>query len=267
MPRTELPFADGFYVSQSTPFLDKRVVNAYPVIPQSDAISKRALLRTPGIKQIAKAATGASRGAIKFNNGIPYRVIGSSLISTDSVGVITIHGTITGTNDVSIDSNGINIAIQDPTGDSYFFTPSTNTLELNNGTVFLSFGQAKTVTFKDGFYVYTTDSIFFLGIFLHKLINRAIRYLSGIRPYRLPYSGFFPHISTDKYKTIVKINYGVRSGAPFLYQCTRYSLKGEPGRNDCLIDFNRSLTKDIQLIVIVMPCNYSIRTYLSIFKV
>lgn len=161
MARIELPFADGFYVSQSTPFLDKRVVNAYPVIPQADAISKRALLRTPGIKQFSDFGSGSSRGAIKFNDGIPYRVIGNSLTSTDSNGVITNHGTITGTSDVSMDSNGINIAIQDPNGNSYFFTPSTNTLELNSSTVFLSFGQARTVTFKDSFYVYTTDSIFF----------------------------------------------------------------------------------------------------------
>ena len=161
MPRTELPFADGFYVSQSTPLLDKRVVNAYPVIPQADAISQRALLRTPGIKQFADFGSGSSRGAIKFFDGVPYRVIGNSLISISSVGVTTNHGTISGTSDVSIDSNGINIAIQDPNGDSYFFTPSTNTLELNNNSVFLSFGQARTVTFKDGFYFYTTDDKFF----------------------------------------------------------------------------------------------------------
>ena len=161
MPRIELPFADGFYVSQSSPLLDKRVVNAFPVIPQADAVSKRALLRTPGIKEFADFGSGVSRGALVFNDGIPYRVVGNSLISTDSFGSITNHGAINGSGDVSMASNGINIAIQDPGGDSYFFTPSTSTLELNNGAVFLSFGQATTVTFKDGFYFYTTDLIFF----------------------------------------------------------------------------------------------------------
>ena len=161
MPRIELNFADGFYVSQSRPLLDKRVVNAYPVIPQADALSKRALLRTPGINQFADFGSGSSRGAIVFTNGVPYRVIGNSLVSVDPSGTTTDHGFISGTNDVSIDSNGINIAIQDPSGDSYFFTPATNTLELNNGSVFLSFGQAKTVTFKDGFYAYTADTLFF----------------------------------------------------------------------------------------------------------
>lgn len=161
MPRVELNFADGFYVSQSSPLLDKRVVNAIPVIPQAEALSKRALLNTPGIPQFADFGSGSSRGALVFNDGIPYRVIGNSLISTDSNGTITNHGTITGSSDVSMASNGINIAIQDPDGDSYFFTPSTNILELNSGSVFLSFGQSRTVTFKDGFYFYTTDTIFF----------------------------------------------------------------------------------------------------------
>ena len=161
MPRVELSFADGFYVSQSTPLLDKRVVNAYPVIPQSEALSRRALLNTPGIPQFADFGSGSSRGAIVFNDGIPYRVIGNSLISTNSLGAITNHGTITGASDVSMSSNGINIAIQDPDGDSFFFTPGTSTLELNNNAVFLSFPQARTVTFKDGFYAYTTDTIFF----------------------------------------------------------------------------------------------------------
>lgn len=161
MPRIELQFADGFYVSQSPDLIDKRVVNAYPVIPQADALSKRALFNTPGTKQFADFGSGDSRGALVFTDGIPYRVIGNSLISTTSAGVITNHGTITGQGDVSMASNGINIAIQDPNGDSYFFTPATTTLELNNDAVFLSFGQATTVTFKDGFYAYTTDSIFF----------------------------------------------------------------------------------------------------------
>jgi len=163
MPRLELQIADGFYISQSTPLIEKRVVNLYPVIPQASAGSPRALFGTPGIKQFSNINNDGvnSRGSLVFSDGIPYRVIGNTLYSFNSGGTATSHGSITGSSDVSMASNGINIAIQDPDGDSYFFTPSTNTLELNNGSVFLSFGQAKTVTFKDGFYVYTTSAIFF----------------------------------------------------------------------------------------------------------
>lgn len=162
MPRVELSIADGFYVSESGPLIEKRLVNMIPVIPEADAASKRALFHTPGIKQTTSVAGNNSRGVLVFSDGTPYRVIGTTLYSFDKfTGISTTHGTISGASDVSMDSNGINIAIQDPNGDSYFFTPSTNTLELNSGSVFLSFGQAKTVTFIDSFYVYTTEKIFF----------------------------------------------------------------------------------------------------------
>lgn len=161
MARTSLSFADGFYVSESSPYLNKRAVNVRPIIPQSEAVNERAFFETPGITEFSDVVTGNSRGGIVFSDGAPYRVIGNALYSFDSAGVATNRGAITGTSDVSIASNGINIAIQDPTGDSYFYTPSTTTLQLNNDAVFLSFGQSTSVTFKDGFYIYTTDAIFF----------------------------------------------------------------------------------------------------------
>lgn len=163
MPRAPLPFADGFYVSQSPQLVDKRVVNAFPVIPRSQALSDKALLQAAGIQAFADVGSGTSRGVLVFSDDVAYRVVGNSLISTNQAGAITNHGTITGTSDVSMASNGINIAIQDPRGDSYFFTPTTNLLELNDDVVFLSFGQAETVAFKDGFYSYNTPEIIFSG--------------------------------------------------------------------------------------------------------
>ncbi len=140
MARTELSFADGFYVSTSTPYMEKRAVNLFPLVPAADAPTKRALMHTPGIDQQASVGGNNSRGVLVFSDGTPYRVIGNTLWSFDSNNVATNRGTITGSADVSMDSNGINIAIQDPEGDSYFYTPSTATLELNNGAAFRSFG-------------------------------------------------------------------------------------------------------------------------------
>jgi len=163
VPRIELNFADGFYVSRSGPLLDKRVVNLHPVIPEASAATRRALLHTPGIGEIANVSTIKSRGVLVFSDGKPFRIIGTALYSFSDNGTAKNHGNISGSDDVSIASNGINIAIVDPTGNSYFFTPSTNTLEIIADSVFGSFGKAKTVTFKDGFYVFTTDLIFFTG--------------------------------------------------------------------------------------------------------
>ncbi len=163
MARTELSFADGFYVSTSKPYMEKRVVNLFPIIPAADAPTQRALIHTPGIVEQASVGGTNSRGVLVFSDGTPYRVIGNTLWSFDSNNVATNRGTISGTSDVSMDSNGINIAIQDPNGDSYFYTPSTTTLETNNGAVFLSFGQSTSVTYKGVNYVYTTDEVFFTG--------------------------------------------------------------------------------------------------------
>lgn len=161
MPRIALPLAFGTFLSEAPPLMDKRIVNLRPVVPEGDAATRTALLGTPGITQFTDVGAGSSRGVLVFNDGIPYRVIGNSLFSFTSLGVSTNHGAITGGKDVSMATNGINIAIQDPEGNSYFFTPATGILEVNINAAFLSFGQAKTVTFKDGFYVYTTDTIFF----------------------------------------------------------------------------------------------------------
>lgn len=161
MPSLQLPIADGFYISESEPFLNKRIVNWHPIIPQSNAINQRALFGVPGIVEFADETVGPTRGSITFKDGTPYFVIGSQLFSFDSSGNSTDHGTITGDSDLSMSTNGININIQDPTGDNFYFTPSTNTLELNDDPVFLSFGQAKNNSFKDGFYNFVTDDKIF----------------------------------------------------------------------------------------------------------
>jgi hypothetical protein len=161
MARVELDFADGFYVSQSGPYLEKRAVNVYPVIPQSSAVTARALFHTPGIVSLNNTIQGTSRGALVFSDGTPYRVIGATLYSFDHLGNETDHGVISGADDVSMASNGINIAIVNPTGNSYFFTPATGVLELSNSAGFLVHGQATSVEFKGGYYAYTTDLVWF----------------------------------------------------------------------------------------------------------
>ena len=120
MPRQALPFAEGFYVSESTGIANKRCVNFRPVVLESPGLNSRALFGSDGLTEVVDFGSGSSRGVIKFSDGTPYRVIGNSLISISSLGAITNHGTISGMQDVSMASNGINIAIQDPGGDSYF---------------------------------------------------------------------------------------------------------------------------------------------------
>lgn len=165
MPRQVLPITSGFYVSEASGLVNRRLSNMYPIIPQSESTTGSALVHTPGIVELVEIPGGPSRGVIVFSDSTEYRVIGQSFYEIASDNTYINRGAITGSEDVSMTTNGINIAIVDPSGSSYFYTPSTTTLELSNSAAFLSFGQAETVTFKDGYYVYTTKAIFFSGSF------------------------------------------------------------------------------------------------------
>lgn len=244
MPRVELPFADGFYVSQSTPLLEKRAVNVYPVISEADAVSRKVLFHSPGVELIVNTGGGDSRGAIVFSDGTPYRVIGNVLYSFDSAGNATNRGVIPGASDVSMDSNGINIAVIDPAGGGYFFTPATNTLEQITDSVFLSFGQSTSVTFKDGFYVYTTDAVFFSGS--SKVVNdgksfNALDFADAEISPDIIKKGFNDHnqlyilgtTTTEVYRTIVT------TGFPFQRIPGAMIPKGVSARNT-VITFDNS---------------------------
>lgn len=165
MPRVKLPVTTGFYVSQSPPNVDKRVVNLYPVIEQAQAQSPQALYNTPGTELFSTVSSVGSRGSILDKDGIPFFVIGDSLYSFDRDGISTNHGAIDGSSDVSIASNGINIVIVVPDGSIYFYTLETGVLESvsNPPPTVTENGTALTVTFKDRFYVYSSQTVFFSG--------------------------------------------------------------------------------------------------------
>lgn len=161
MPRAQLDIFNGFYQSVAKTLLNKRLINLYITVPDGPAFNQKAALGTPGTKVFKDTAlAGVSRGTIKAD-GVPYYVIGNNFISIASDGTVTNHGAISGTGNVSMAFNTKTIAIQDPVGDSYFFTVATTTLALNNDAIFLGQGQARTVTFKDPYLVYNTDDIFF----------------------------------------------------------------------------------------------------------
>ena len=162
MARVDLPsITSGFYVSEASGLVNRRLSNMYTIIPQAESATGSGVVHTPGIVSVGELGLSESRGVLVFNDGTEYRVLGNILWSVAENGTGVNLGSIGGNTDVSMATNGINIAIQAPDGDSYFFTPATTTLETNTNAAFLSFGQAETVTFKDGFYVYTTKDIFF----------------------------------------------------------------------------------------------------------
>lgn len=78
-----LPFAQGFYVSESLPISAQECVNFYPNLPQTATLTKQSIFGTPGLKEIAQAsANELNRGMHDFN-GIPYAVNDGKLYRID----------------------------------------------------------------------------------------------------------------------------------------------------------------------------------------
>ena len=166
--RLQIPLPFGFYQSDSLPFAAQRCINWIPTVAESLALSSRMLKQPPGLKQFVDTGLGVNRGSI-VADGVPYFVNGNSLMSVSSAGVVTNHGTISGSGRVSLAVNAKNadtgsqfIVIVVPGGDAYAFATVTNVLTKITGPDFLASSQ---VVFKDGFFVFASSdgSVFFIS--------------------------------------------------------------------------------------------------------
>jgi len=158
MARVPLDISNGFYESFSKPLANQQCVNLYPVVPETPARSQTAIRQTPGIDSFGTVSDLIGRGRDKIGE-TPFFVIGNSLYETASSGASINRGTIAGTGPVSMANDGTLIWIVVPGAQSYHFDTTTNTLTLNTDPNFL--GPATSVSFKDGFFVFTTDDIIF----------------------------------------------------------------------------------------------------------
>lgn len=81
---TALPFAQGYYLSESLPISAQECTNFYPNIPQTSTVTNQSLFGTPGLTEIATANTlnEFNRGLHVFD-GIPYAVNGNNLYRID----------------------------------------------------------------------------------------------------------------------------------------------------------------------------------------
>ena len=152
----QLEVATGSYQSDSLPLSAQQCINWIPVVPQTQALSKRALFEAYGIETQAltgDSIVGMNRGAQKVN-GVPYFVNGQNLYSIDSSFIVADLGSIVGTKRVSMANNGRWLVIVVPGSRSYAFDNETNTLSQITD---LDFQVSDTVSFKDGFFIFTSS--------------------------------------------------------------------------------------------------------------
>ena len=78
-----LPFAQGFYVSESLPISAQECVNFYPNTPQTGTVTQQSLFGTPGLLEIETVGTNEFNRGFHVFNGIPYHVNGTTLYRLD----------------------------------------------------------------------------------------------------------------------------------------------------------------------------------------
>lgn len=143
MPTVSIPFAGGSYRSLSLPYMAANTKNMFFEVRQGGR-SVAALHGTPGLRLFASTAAGPDRGMC-VHNGILYKVTGNTLYSISSGGVSTSIGTITGTNQCGMVSDG-NYLVITTGGDAYTYNgtlaaisdtdlETPNTVAYNNSRV------------------------------------------------------------------------------------------------------------------------------------
>ena len=180
MPVTQLPIANGFYVSDSLPIAAQDCTNWYPNIVQGTGLSQETLFGTPGLEQLATSGTldNVNRGAHEMA-GKPYFVNGERLYRLDETVVdsttsysLTFIGDIAGTSRVSMADNGTQLMILVPGGNGYIYNHVTDTFSQITDTDFTANGNPQFVVFIDGYFLVTTDS----KKFIVSAINDGLSY-------------------------------------------------------------------------------------------
>lgn len=166
MPVTQLPIANGFYVSDSLPIAAQECTNWYPNIAQGQALSPETLFGTPGLIELASSGTldNENRGAHEMA-GKPYFVNGTRLYRLDESGTadsptydLVFLGDIEGTGRVSMSDNGTQLMILVPGGSGYIYNHVTDTFAQITDTDFTANGNPQHVVFVDGYFCVTTDT-------------------------------------------------------------------------------------------------------------
>lgn len=156
--RVPLNIFTGFYESESQPFNSQRCINMIPIIPQAQSLNERALFGSDGLTEKVEL-TGVNRGSI-LAHGVAYFVNGENFYSVDSDYTAVLIGTVGGAVRVSMATNTtidatVKIVIVVPGSTSYVYDSSLETVVPITDLDFLT---ADSVSFKDGYYVFTASN-------------------------------------------------------------------------------------------------------------
>lgn len=150
-----IPFGVEAYKHRSKPLSVQNLINCYLETAPPAAQTAAAVVSSYGVASFAEG-TGLCRGGY-VRNGVPYAVIGQTLVQISSIGAMTTLGTIGGSGPVTIVGDEINLMIV------------TNTVDYTyNGSVVSQitdpdYPGADGVIYLDGYYIVWSGGEYFVS--------------------------------------------------------------------------------------------------------
>lgn len=144
-----IPIVSGIYSDNGPDIRTAFPVNMMPV-PKGSGVSQEYLRPADGIVPFATGAPGPDRGGIEWQ-GVCYRVMGTSLVTVNSAGAITVLGDVGGTGYVMFDYSFDRLAIASG-GRLYYWSPTLGFIQVTDPDL----GTVLDVVWVDGRFM-TTD--------------------------------------------------------------------------------------------------------------
>lgn len=159
---TALEIANGFNQSASLPSMNRQCTNWYPkFVEDGDVVLKR-LIGTPGLSQLNAGSSNANRGShvmadvAYYVDGVTLFRLNSDFTPTDLSDIDSVD--ITGSGQVFMADNGIQLMILVPGGSGFIFNHQTALLEEITDPDFTANGLPQALEFIDSYFMVTTDS-------------------------------------------------------------------------------------------------------------
>jgi hypothetical protein len=153
--RVPIEFAKTSYKSKSVPVSAQRLLNFYPELQPDGSKSRVVLFGTPGLSLFATAGSGPIRGMIPMGS-LLYVVSSTSLYSVNSTGTATLIGTINGSSNVSMATNGTDLIIchgSTSSDKAYRYTVAGGLAAIGDA----DFRYCDTVDFLDQFFIFNAN--------------------------------------------------------------------------------------------------------------
>ena len=148
----QIPIVQGIYTDSKPDFRTSYPRNLVPV-PKSNGISEGYLRPADGIVQLG-AGVGVDRGGMEWN-GVCYRVMGTKLVSIDSLGASTILGDVGGAGQVTFDYSFDRLAVA--SGGNLYYYDGTTFTQVTDPDI----GTVVDLVWVDGYFM-TTDGEFLI---------------------------------------------------------------------------------------------------------